>query len=102
MMLPHVGVSGGTPTPRNDRIASTRIAVAPMYVACTISGDHVPGRIWRTISAGVEVPAAIAASTYGSSRNASTSARTSRTTRGISVTTTAAITAATPPDHTDA
>jgi hypothetical protein len=44
MMLPHVGVCGGMPTPRNDRIASIRIADAAMYVACTISGATVLGR----------------------------------------------------------
>lgn len=38
MMLPQVGVSGGKPTPRKDRIASTRIAEAQMNVPCTISG----------------------------------------------------------------
>jgi hypothetical protein len=28
MMLPHVGVSVGMPTPRKERIASTRMALA--------------------------------------------------------------------------
>ena len=47
MMLPQVGISGGRPTPRNDRMASTRIAEAQMKVPCTISGamrvgQHVP------------------------------------------------------------
>ena len=92
MMLPHVGVCGGMPTPRNDRIASIRIADAAMYVACTISGAIVLGRTCRTSSSGVGVPTAIAASTYGSSRIDSTTERTSRTTRGISGTTMATIT----------
>src|SRR6266850_4097893 len=30
MMLPHVGMSGGKPTPRNERIASSRMAKAQM------------------------------------------------------------------------
>ncbi len=63
MMLPQVGVSGGIPTPRNDRIASTRIAEATMYVACTISGGSVFGRMWRITSGSVGVPTEIAAST---------------------------------------
>ena len=63
MMLPHVGVCGGMPTPRNDRIASIRIAEAAMYVACTISGGTVLGRMWRKISGKVRVPTEMAAST---------------------------------------
>ena len=84
MMLPHVGMSGGSPTPRNDRIASTRIAEAQMNVPCTSSGAIVFGRMWANMIFGVEVPSATAASTYGSSRIVSTSERTSRVTRGIS------------------
>ena len=63
MMLPQVGVSGGMPTPRNDRIASIRIALAQMKVPCTISGATVFGRTWRMRRSGVGVPAMIAAST---------------------------------------
>ena len=63
MMLPQVGVSGGMPTPRNDRIASIRMAEAAMKVPCTISGATVLGRTWRTSSSGVGVPTAMAAST---------------------------------------
>ena len=43
MMLPQVGVSGGMPMPRNDRIASSRIALAQMKVPCTISAGIVFG-----------------------------------------------------------
>ena len=63
MMFPHVGVSGGMPMPRNERIASTRIAEAQMKVPCTMSGATVFGRMWRTMSAGTRVPAMMAAST---------------------------------------
>jgi hypothetical protein len=63
MMLPQVGVSGGIPMPRNDRIASIRIAEAQMKVPCTISGATVLGKTWRMSSFGVGVPAMIAAST---------------------------------------
>src|SRR5205814_777938 len=37
MMLPQVGVSGGMPTPRKDRIASIRMAEAQTNVAWTTS-----------------------------------------------------------------
>ncbi len=42
------------------------------------------GRMWPNMILGVGVPSATAASTYGSSRIDSTSARTRRVTRGIS------------------
>ena len=63
MMLPQVGVSGGMPMPRKDRIASIRIAEAQMKVPCTISGATVLGSTWRTSSVGVGVPTVMAAST---------------------------------------
>ena len=62
-MLPQVGISGGVPAPRNDSAASIRIAEAQMYVACTISGAIVFGRMWRSRIFQVGVPPAIAAST---------------------------------------
>ncbi len=61
--LPQVGMSGGRPTPRNDRIASTRMPDAQMKVPCTISGAIVLGRMWRAMISGVGVPSDTAAST---------------------------------------
>ena len=61
MMLPQVGTSGGTPMPRNERMASTRMAAAQMKVPCTIIGGrarHVAPQQFR-----VEVPSVTAAST---------------------------------------
>ncbi len=63
MMLPQLGISGGMPMPRKDRIASTRIAAAAMKVPCTISGATVLGRMWRNIRVQVGVPTEMAPST---------------------------------------
>ena len=63
MMLPHVGVSGGMPTPRKERIASTRIADALTNVPWTMRGATVLGRTWRARRSGVRPPRATAAST---------------------------------------
>src|SRR5438128_1484007 len=63
MILPQVGLSGGMPTPRKERIASMRIADAAIYVAWTINGGTVLGRMWRAMSGKVGVPTDIAAST---------------------------------------
>src|SRR5262245_32277477 len=49
-----------------------------------MSGGTVAGRIWRERILGTRVPLATAASTKGCSLTDSTTARTSRTTRGIS------------------
>jgi len=62
-MLPHVGISGGVPAPRNDSADSIRMAEAQIYVACTISGGKVEGRMWRMRIFQVGAPPAIAAST---------------------------------------
>jgi hypothetical protein len=96
MMLPQVGVSGGMPMPRKESTASIRIALAQTKVPCTISAGTVFGRMWRTSSTGVRVPAMMAASTYGSSRTESTIERTRRTTRGISGTMIATMTLSNP------
>ena len=56
-------MSGGRPTPRNDRIASTRMPEAAMKVPCTISGAVVLGRMCRSMIFQVGVPSDTAAST---------------------------------------
>src|SRR4029077_9624027 len=45
MMLPQLGISGGTPAPRKLRPASISMAEAQTYVACTISGASVLGKM---------------------------------------------------------
>ena len=47
----------------NDRIDSVIMALAQMYVACTLSGAIVFGRMWRMMIIGVRVPEATDAST---------------------------------------
>ena len=91
-MLPQLGVSGGIPDPRKLRNASVRIAVPQLYVACTASGASVDGRMWRNMTRGSVQPVATAASTKGHSRMDRTSDRTTRLTRGVCVTTAAAMT----------
>ena len=56
-------LSGGMPMPRNERIASSRMALAQMKVPCTISGGMVFGNTCRIRISGSRVPTAIAAST---------------------------------------
>ena len=85
MMLPQLGMIGGVPAPMKDSVASVIIAEAQMNVACTISGASVFGRICFQMMTGTRVPEAMAASTYGCSRNDSTTPRTRRQTRGDSV-----------------
>ena len=72
---------GGTPAPRNNSPASTRIDEAHTYVPCTVSGATVLGRMWRRKILPVRAPPAIAASTNGSSRTPSTIDRTNRASR---------------------
>jgi hypothetical protein len=62
-MLPQVGVSGGTPAPRNDSDASAMIASATMNVHCTISGESVFGKICRNMMPKSRTPIERAAST---------------------------------------
>src|SRR5437879_10680324 len=47
IMLPHDGVGGWTPTPRNDKLASSVIAFPRPSAAETITGVRALGRIWR-------------------------------------------------------
>src|SRR6185503_13145510 len=68
MMSPDLRGSGGVPMPRNERMASSRMALAQMNVPCTIRAGIVFGSTWRNSRRCVGVPAQIAASTYGSSR----------------------------------
>src|SRR4051812_11778373 len=84
MTFPQLGTFGGMPAPRKERIASTMMAEAQIYVACTMSGGTVFGRMWRSRMRHTGVPTACAASTNGCSRSVSTTLRTSRVTLGTS------------------
>ena len=61
MMLPHVGVSGGMPSPRKLKIASSKIAEPQMNVPWTISGASVLGKTCHQRILCVGVPTDIAA-----------------------------------------
>src|SRR2546430_11453217 len=86
MMLPQLGMLGGVPAPRNDRIASTIIAEAATKVPWTSKGGSVLGKMCRHRMRKKPVPLACAASTKGSSRKVKTTPRTRRVTRGTSAT----------------
>ena len=44
-MRPHDGYGSGTPIPRNDRVASTRMALPSWAVQSTMNGPTVLGRM---------------------------------------------------------
>src|ERR1700730_18481063 len=46
-MRPQVGMSGGKPRPRNDRVDSARMAAATSSEPATMTGPRALGRIWR-------------------------------------------------------
>ena len=46
-MLPHVGTSGGTPSPRKESAASERMTLATLNEAITVNGARMFGRIVR-------------------------------------------------------
>src|SRR5262245_5842884 len=65
---PQVGTEGGTPSPRKDKEASVRMALATLNDAITMSGARIFGIMPRNnIRAGRE-PIDRAASTYSFSR----------------------------------
>jgi hypothetical protein len=62
-MRPREGVGGRTPTPRKERAASTRMAMAMRTEACTRRGVVEFGRMWRRTTRGTVAPSARAPST---------------------------------------
>src|SRR6185437_15506023 len=83
-MRPQEGCGSGTPRPRKESDASTRIAEPSCAVASTISGARVLGRRWRTAMRSSPMPTARAASTNGCSRSDRVLERTTRETVGTS------------------
>ena len=77
-ILPQVGTSGGTPSPRKESAASERITLATLKEAITVNGASMFGRIVRKIIESVLSPIALAASTNSFSRNERVSALTIR------------------------
>ena len=64
MSVPSDGWVGGTPTPRNDRVASVRIAIARLMVAMTSTGPITFGRTWWNMIEIGRRPMTRAACTY--------------------------------------
>ena len=81
-MRPHDGYGSGTPRPRNDSVASTRMALPSCAVQSTMKGPIVLGSTWRKAMRRWRSPSARAASTYCISRIDSTLARMTRAARG--------------------
>src|SRR5205823_12499273 len=77
---PHEGCGSGTPRPRNESAASTRMVEPSCAVASTISGASVLGSTWRIAIANSFMPTAREASTNGISRSVSVLERITRAT----------------------
>src|SRR5262250_1359506 len=75
-----VGMSGGKPSPRKDRVDSARMAAATSRVPATMTGPRALGRMWRIIWRKGFAPRLRAASTNSFSRRERNCARTSRAT----------------------
>src|SRR2546427_75918 len=79
-MLPQVACGGGTPSPRNDRPDSVRIAAGMPSVIATSTGAIAFGRMWRQTIRKPLAPTACDQMTNSRSLSARNSARTSRAT----------------------
>ena len=76
--VPSDGCVGGTPTPRNDSVASVMMAVATLMVAITSTGPMTLGSTWCTMMASGWRPMTRAACTYSLLRSTSVEPRTVR------------------------
>ena len=74
----HVGVRGDTPSPRNVRLASARIAAATNTLAWTITGGMAFGKMCLNMSLLSDEPMARPAVTKSSSLSISTMPRITR------------------------
>ncbi|MNU02782.1 hypothetical protein D3C71_2112610 [compost metagenome] len=61
--VPSDGWLGGMPMPRNDNVASVRIAMPKLSVAATMIGVSVLGRIWFAMMRRAGTPISFAACT---------------------------------------
>src|SRR6187399_3486187 len=64
MKVPREGDVGETPTPRNESVASARIATATWIVDRTSTGPITLGRTWRSMMRNGATPITRAACTY--------------------------------------
>ena len=76
--VPSDGEVGGTPTPRKDKVASIRMAVATCKVASTITGPSTLGSTWRRMMRNGATPMTRAACTYSFCRSTMALPRTVR------------------------
>ena len=76
--VPSDGAVGGTPTPRNDSVASVMMAMARWMVAITSTGPMTLGRMWRRRMVKGPMPIRRAACTYSLLRSTSVEPRTVR------------------------
>src|SRR5207302_6073301 len=88
---PHDGVGGWVPTPRNESVASIRIALPSQIEAMTRIGAVTLGRMWVMMIRGWRHPIACAASTYRFCFAESTAPRTMRELPGMITTAIASI-----------
>ena len=77
-MSPHAGFGGGTPTPRNERVASAMMTTPSWSEARTMTVFRTFGRMWRFMIVHLEQPATIASRTNSRSLSESTSPRMTR------------------------
>ena len=77
-MLPHAGVGGWTPNPRNDRNDSLMMTRATCSVAITTMTEMRLGTIWRKTMRRWLMPSARPATMKSRSRTAMVSARMTR------------------------
>jgi hypothetical protein len=77
---PHVTRSAGTPMPRNDSADSARMAEATLKDAVTSTGASAFGRMWRNMTAALDMPRARAATTKSRPRSLKNSLRMNRAT----------------------
>ncbi len=76
--VPSDGLVGGTPTPRNDSVASVMMAWPTWIVASTSTGPSTLGSTWRRSRRQRETPMRRAACTYSLWRSISVEPRTVR------------------------
>jgi len=75
---PQAGWGGGTPTPRNDSVASAMITTPSSREPSTMAVLRMFGRMWRSMIVNFEQPATIARRTNSRSFKDSTSPRVTR------------------------
>ena len=76
--VPSEGSVGGSPTPRNDSVASARIAWPSDKVAITSTGPSTLGRMWLNMMRAEPMPITRAAITYSLLRSTMVEPRTVR------------------------